>query len=314
VILNTPPKLGMNDVWMRIRTGLAKLLHWLTAPLRLLARPLIAWRNFLRFEPEETPVADLFVRTLENPASLVDHLEALRRHLLRSLGVLVLTTLASTLFAGRLLDWLAQPVGGIEQLQAIEVTESIGAFMRVTLLSGFTLASPYIGLELFAFINPGLRPRERVFVLTAIPAAVGLFALGMTFAYKLMLPIALPFLLNFLGITTVPRPANYIRFVTGVMFWIGVSFQFPLVIYSLARLGLVQARALARAWRFAILGIAILAAAVTPTIDPVNMGLVMAPMIVLYFVSIALAFIGQRSHTRAGIASKAEELSPAPKS
>jgi sec-independent protein translocase protein TatC len=82
------------------------------------------------------------------------------------------------------------------------------------------------------------------------------------------------------------------------MFWIGVSFQFPLIIYGLAALGVVNARSLIKGWRFAILGIAVLAAAVTPTIDPVNMGLVMLPMIVLYFVSIGMAGIASRGRFR----------------
>lgn len=81
------------------------------------------------------------------------------------------------------------------------------------------------------------------------------------------------------------------------MFWIGVTFEFPLVIYLLANLGLIKAKALATQWRFAIVIIAVIAAAITPTVDPVNMGLVMAPMIVLYFISIGLAFLAQRNRT-----------------
>jgi sec-independent protein translocase protein TatC len=82
------------------------------------------------------------------------------------------------------------------------------------------------------------------------------------------------------------------------MFWIGVAFEFPLIIYLLAVVGIVNARMLWRAWRVAIVGIAVLAAAITPTIDPVNMGLVMAPMTVLYFVSIGLAAIAERGRNR----------------
>jgi sec-independent protein translocase protein TatC len=276
-----------------IRSFLYAIWRVLTFPFRLITKPFIAVRNFITHEPDDTAVGDVITRTFENPSLLIEHLEALRRHLLRSVFVLILTTLASTLFAGQVLEFLARPIGGTTELQAIEVTESIGAFMRVTLLSGFALASPYIGLEIFAFAHPGLRSRERVLLITAIPAAIALFLLGMAFAYFYMLPIALPFLLNFLGIVTVPRPSNYIRFVTGVMFWIGLAFQFPLITYILARLGFVRARTLANGWRFAVLGIAVLAAAITPTIDPVNMGLVMAPMIVLYFLSIGLAALAQ---------------------
>ncbi len=279
---------------MIIRTILTKLWHLITFPFRLIAKPFIAIRDFIIREPEDAPVADVVARTFTDPSVLLEHIEALRGHVLRSMAALFLTVLASTAFAGRVLDWLAQPVGGIQALQAIEVTESIGAFMRVSLLSGFALALPYIGAEIFAFLNPGLKRRERMLLIIAIPISTLLFLLGMAFAYGIMLPITLPFLLNFLGIVTVPRPSNYIRFVTGVMFWIGIAFQFPLVIYILARLGIVQAKSLIRGWRFAILGIAILAAVITPTIDPVNMALVMVPMIVLYFISIVLAALAQR--------------------
>jgi sec-independent protein translocase protein TatC len=78
------------------------------------------------------------------------------------------------------------------------------------------------------------------------------------------------------------------------LFWIGVTFEFPLAIYVLASLGLVKAKTLATQWRLAIVVIAVLAAAITPTVDPVNMGLVMAPMVVLYFFSIFLARLAQR--------------------
>ncbi len=277
-----------------IRTFFRRLWHLIITPFRWIARPFLKLRDFLNFEPEDTPIADVFSRTVEEPSLLIDHLEALRRHLLRSIAVLILAVLASTLFAKRALGWLAGPIGGLDQLQAIEVTESIGVFMRVSLLTGFAITLPYIGIEIFAFLNPGLRRRERILLLTAIPAATILFLLGIAFTYFILLTPAIDFLLHFMDIRAAIRPASYIQFVTGLMFWIGVAFQFPLIIYALAGLGFVNAKALLRGWRFAILGIAVLAAAVTPTIDPINMGLVMIPMIVLYFISIGLAAIAGR--------------------
>jgi len=279
-----------------MRRFLRRLLHLLAAPFRFITRPI---RNFINYEPEDAPIGDVFSRTVEQPSLLLDHLEALRRHLLRSIIVLVITIGVSTLFAQDVLAWLAAPIGGLQKLQAIEVTENIGAFMRVTLLTGFAMALPYIGLEIFAFLNPGLRRRERILLLSMIPAATVLFIAGMAFSYYIMLPAALPFLLNFLGISAAIRPANYIRFVTGLMFWIGLAFQFPLVIYALATLGVVRARSLLQGWRFAVVGIAVIAAAATPTIDPVNMGLVMLPMVVLYFLSIGLAAMAGRGRRRA---------------
>jgi sec-independent protein translocase protein TatC len=94
-----------------------------------------------------------------------------------------------------------------------------------------------------------------------------------------------------MGIQAQLRPNSYFSFVTGLMFWIGISFEFPLVIYVLTAIGFVKPQILAQQWRIAIVVIAIVAAAITPTVDPVNMSLVMIPMSLLYFVSIGLSYI-----------------------
>lgn len=281
-----------------IRRILSLIIQIITAPFRLITWPFRKVRDFINFEPEDIPTADVFARTIEQPTVLLEHISALRKHLFRAVIALFITTGISFVFATQILDFLAEPIGGIEKLQAIEVTESIGAFMRVSLLSGFALAFPYILFEVFTFVNPGLKKRERVLILMSLPFAAMLFIAGLAFAWFVMLPTALPFLLQFMDIKTVPRPSNYIRFVTNLMFWIGIAFQFPLVIFVLASLGIVRAETLVRGWRIAIIGIAVLAAIVTPTVDPVNMGLVMLPMIILYFFSIFLAKIAQRSRDR----------------
>jgi sec-independent protein translocase protein TatC len=279
-----------------------KILNFLrriiTAPFRLITWPFRKFRDFINFEPEDTSTPDVFAQTIKEPMVLLEHLDVLRKHLFRSLAALAVTTGISFAFASQILDFLAQPIGGINELQSIEVTESLGAFMRVSLLSGVTLALPYLLLEAFAFINPALKKRERITILIALPFAAIMFVGGLAFAYFIMLPAALPFLLNFLDITTIPRPSNYVRFVTNLMFWIGVSFQFPLVIYALAAVGFVKAKTLISGWRFAIIGIAVLAAMVTPTVDPVNMALVMAPMSVLYLLSIGMAVIAGRGRAK----------------
>ncbi len=93
------------------------------------------------------------------------------------------------------------------------------------------------------------------------------------------------------------RLSSIVGFVTRVLFWIGLSFEFPLVIFILASLGIVSASVLAKNWRIAIVVIAIMAALVTPTVDPVNMAIVMGPLILLYFFSIGLAALAQRKRT-----------------
>jgi sec-independent protein translocase protein TatC len=271
----------------------------LTAPFRWIGVLFSELNQFLTEEPEDTPLGDSFQKAVEHPQDLLYHLNALRKHLFRAIGFLFLTTVLSFAFTSQIIDFLAQPIGGIGKLIAIDPTEPIGVFMRVALLSGFALAFPYIALELWLFAAPGLRKDSRLFALAAIPIATLFFLGGMAFAYFVMMPAALPFLLNFMGLTTQARPSSYIRFVTGVMFWIGVAFEFPLAIYVLARIGLVRGEMLAHQWRLAIVVIAIAAAAITPTVDPVNMALVMGPMILLYFLSIALAYMAQRGRLEA---------------
>jgi len=287
-----------------------------TAPFRLLIRA-VTWPfrrvlDFVNFEPPDTSASDAFAQTLQHPMVLLDHLEALRGHLMRSLIAMAIGTGAGFAFAERILDWMAQPIGGMDELQAIEVTESVGAFMKVSLLTGFVLAFPYILLELFAFINPGLKRRERILLLTSIPVATVLFLAGVAFAYFVMLPAALPFLLNFLGIATVPRPSNYINFTTNMLFWIGIAFTFPLIVFALASVGMVRSATLLKGWRFAIVGIAVMAAAITPTVDPVNMTLLMLPMVVLYGLGILLAAVAERARKRRVARAELAEASPPP--
>lgn len=265
----------------------------ITAPFRWIGNLLEPVRAFFMDEPEDAPLPDAFAKAIERPIGILEHLDALRKHLFRSIIVMVVTTAIAFVFIQDLLAWLTQPIGGMEKLQAIEVTEPLGVAMRVALLAGFAVAMPYIAFELWLFAGPGLKRSARLRGLVSIPLVALFFLAGMAFAYYAMLPAALPFLLNFLGIPAMVRPDSYIRFSTGLMFWIGVAFQFPLVIFALAGMGLVKARMLAQNWRMAIILIAVLSAAITPTIDPVNMGLVMGPMILLYFLSIGLAYLAQ---------------------
>jgi sec-independent protein translocase protein TatC len=220
-----------------------------------------------------------------------DHVKELRGRLFFALISLAVTTLGSFMFAQYAIEFLAVPIGGLQNLVSIEVTENVGVFFRVSLLSGFILALPFILYQLLAFITPGLYPQEKRMLLLSIPLATLLFIGGVAFAYYIMLPTALPFLVSILGVQTLPRLSNYINFVTNLMFWIGVAFETPLVVYALAKFHIVTAQALLKQWRIAIVIIAVIAAVVTPTPDPVNMGLMMAPLFVLYLLSVLFAYI-----------------------
>lgn len=231
--------------------------------------------------------------------SIWDHLKELRNRLFIGLIAMVVTSALSFIFADQIIGVLAKPLpGGIESFLSIEVTENMGVFMRVSLLSGFVFALPIILFEIMGFIVPGLTDQERKWIYLSIPFATILFLGGVVFTYFVMLPTAIPFLINFLGIKTTPRPSFYIEFVTGLMFWVGVLFEMPLVMFILAKLGLVTASFLLKGWRFAVIIIALIAAVITPTSDPINMGILMLPLIALYFLSVGLAAIAGRNPTR----------------
>jgi len=271
----------------------------LTAPFRWFGGLVINIRNFFSEEPEDAPLPDALAKTVQDPMGVLYHLNILRKHLTRGLIFIVLTTALSFTFIDQIMDFLIQPLPEAQRgLIAIDPTEPVGTVMRAALLSGVTLGFPYLALEAWLFIGPGVSRRARFFGLIAIPIAFLFFVGGMAFAYYVILPAGLPFLINFGGFEPQMRASSYFRFISSLLFWIGVFFEFPLVVYLLASLGMVQARALANQWRLAIVIIAIIAAMITPTIDPVNMALVMGPMSVLFFLSIGLAYIAQAGRAR----------------
>ncbi len=226
--------------------------------------------------------------------SIWDHIDELRKRLFVSVIALAVTTLAAFAFVPVLLDFITVPVGGIENLQSIEVTENIGVFMRLSLLTGFIFAFPVIITELLMFIAPGLEKNEKRWIFIIIPVATFLFLSGAAFAYFVMLPVAIPYLINFLGVPTTPRLLSYIKFTTSLIFWLGIGFELPIVVFALAKFRLVTPQTLLKQWRIAIVIIAVLAAAITPTVDPINMAILMGPLFILYLISVLFAFIAIR--------------------
>ncbi len=227
----------------------------------------------------------------ETPMTLLEHLNELRRRLFRSLFALVIGVLASAAFTGTILRYLIRPYGA--ELKVLGPTESVVMYFRVALLTGAILAIPYITLQLFLFVAPGLTRREKRWIYLALPATTALFLIGVGFAWFIMVPTALSFLRDFeSGIFEADWTAErYIAFITSLLFWIGVAFEMPVVVFVLARLGLLGPRPLIRNWRLAIVLITIAAALITPTVDPFNMLLVIAPLLGLYVLSIGLAAI-----------------------
>lgn len=236
--------------------------------------------------------------------TLLGHLNELRIRLTYVAVALLITTALSFAFAEPVLQFLLGPyansIEGVVELQTLEPTEGIETFFKVSLLSGSIFAMPVILYQFWQFIVPGLTKSEKKYVFIFLPSALLLFVLGILFAWFVLIPAAVFFLANFLGtiFKTDWTPRGYIGFVLRMLFWLGLAFEMPVIIYFVARVGVVTAQALREQWRFAIVGIAVLAAVITPSIDPVTMLLTMAPLLILYMLSIGLAVVGQRQFER----------------
>ena len=229
---------------------------------------------------------------------LLQHLSELRARLLWSAAAIAMTSTVSFLFADEVIQVLIRPYGGL--LQVIEPTEGFAVFLRVGLTGGVALASPILIYQVLSFVSPGLTRRERRVLMGVMPGALLLYVAGASFAWFLMIPAATDFLSTFMSDIFVVNWTSraFVKFVLSITLWIGVAFEMPLVLMFLAWLGAVTPQKLIHGWRLAVVIIAIVAAAITPTIDPFNMLLVMGPLFTLYLFSIALTVFPYRARKR----------------
>jgi sec-independent protein translocase protein TatC len=228
----------------------------------------------------------------ERRLPILGHLAELRTRLTRSVIAVLVTTVLSFVFYHQLFKILMRPAG-TTQFIAIEMTEMIGVIFRVCLMAGIVLAIPYLTYEFIMFVAPALTPKEKRYVLLAVPWIGLMFVGGVVFGYFVLVPPAMGFLLNFGNDIAViqPRIGNYINVITRLLLAIGLVFEMPVVSTFLARLGIVNGRMLAGKRKWAIILAFVVAAIITPTFDPVNQTLVAVPLIILYEMSIWLAYL-----------------------
>ncbi|MBI9048216.1 MAG: twin-arginine translocase subunit TatC [Anaerolineaceae bacterium] len=229
-------------------------------------------------------------RENELKMSFLSHLDDLRKHLFKAIVGIAAFSMVSFIIAEPVLEIISKPIGGLQNLQSIGVTENFTIIMKVSFLSGFIFSFPYTLFQILGFMFPALKTKEKRMFLLFFPLGIIFFVGGVLFAYYVMLPAAIPFLVGQLSsVQTIPHLEDYFSFTLSLIFWLGVSFESPLLILVLAKLKIVNAKMLLKNWRIAIVVIAILAAVITPTGDPINMGLFMAPLILLYLISILFA-------------------------
>jgi sec-independent protein translocase protein TatC len=227
--------------------------------------------------------------------TILGHLAELRRRLIRGAIAVLITTVVSFIFYERILNILIAPAPVNIQLQAIEMTEMLSISMRIAIVCGIILASPYLTYELIMFVSPALTRKEKRYVYLVLPWIALMFAAGVAFSYFVLIPRMTFFLLTWGSniVDVVPKIGSYINLVTRLLLAVGLVFEMPVLTTFLARIGVLKPKWLADRRKGAIIFAFILAAIITPTIDPINQCLVAIPLVLLYELSIWLAKLVQ---------------------
>lgn len=240
-------------------------------------------------------------KTKENDLTLRGHLDELRQRLIKSVIAVVITTGVSFVFARRIFDFFQSRAPEDTVFIAIEVTEKIGIYMKLCLYSGLVLALPFLIYQMVMFVHPALTRTERKYLYMLLPGVILFFFAGAAFTYYIFLPPALQFLIDFplmedVAISQI-RIGSYISIVAKMLLIMGLIFELPIIMYFLARIGVITSKWLSKYRKFAYVCAFIVSAIVTPTIDPINQTIVAIPIILLYEVGILFSKIAQRQRS-----------------
>ncbi len=221
--------------------------------------------------------------------SLFDHLEELRQRIFYSLIALVVGAVGCFLFVKPLVQLLEAPARGVKFLQ-LAPGEFFFVSLKVAGYSGLLVAIPVILYQIIQFILPGLTRRERQLILPIVAGSTVLFLAGLVFAYLLLIPAAVNFFMNY-GEDVVEQLWSidrYFEFVLLLLLSTGLAFQVPVIQILLGFFGIVSARQMLSAWRYVLLGSAVLGAVLTPSTDPITQTLLAGAVVGLYFGGIAM--------------------------
>lgn len=222
--------------------------------------------------------------------SFVEHLEELRKRIIISMVALAVGTTACFIFKGRVLALLIEPLGG-RRLITLAPAESFMTVFKVAAYGGLIAASPVIIYQIWAFVAPGLKTHERRSALLATILTSTLFFAGVVFAWFLVLPRGLDFLLSYESGTfdQQVQAARYFSFVMMFLLGFGLVFELPAMIITLARLGLVRAETMSRHRKYIYLAGAVISAALTPGQDLFSMLAMIIPFILLFEISVFIS-------------------------
>jgi sec-independent protein translocase protein TatC len=238
---------------------------------------------------------------IDTTMSLGDHLEELRIRLILALVGLVVGSVICLIFCPKIIAFIEKPylkaMGQQATLQTLAPADGIISYIKIALISGLILSSPWVFYQLWMFVAAGLYPHERRYIYLATPFSAALFVTGALFFIRVVAPLTLKFLVNFnqkiLGVSSNFTFANYISFVTMLMLIFGIAFQTPVAIFFLNRTGLVSIRAFQKSRKFVLLGIFIVAAMATPP-DVISQVTLAIPLYALFELGILLCWFAER--------------------
>ena len=247
----------------------------------------------------ETPTASADSRSGLLSMGFLEHLEELRKRIIWSFFSIVAGFLICYIWHEEIFGWIQKPIVTVlsahklsTQLVYTNPVDPFNMYLKISLIAGIFLASPFILYQVWSFIAPGLYKSERRYVGPFMFSTVGLFMAGGLFAYKMVYPAALSFLVQYsLQFTPMITINEYIDLFMTIVLGLGVIFELPILVFFLALFGIVSPGWMWRNLRYAILGIFVVAAAIAPTPDIISMCTFAAPMIVLYFLSIGVAYM-----------------------
>lgn len=238
--------------------------------------------------------------------SFLAHLEELRRRIIYAALFVIAGFFGCWYWSDKIFGFMMVPItdaltrnGLTPQLVYLNPTEPFNLYLKVGLLAGLFVASPFILYQIWAFIAPGLYRNEKKYVLPFMGSTIFLFIAGAAFGYKMVYPAALDFLVSY-GKQFQPMITigEYTSLFLTIIVGLGIIFELPILAFFLALMGVISAKWMWKNFRYAFLACFVVAAIVTPTTDIMNMCLFAAPMVVLYAFSILVAYLVHPSRRR----------------
>ena len=236
---------------------------------------------------------------LNSTMSLGDHLEELRTRLLLALAGLAAGAVICLFFGPRIITFIQKPYTELmpgRPLIALAPADAFVGYMKVALISGLIVSSPWVFYQLWMFVSAGLYPREKRYVRLAVPFSAASFIIGALFFIYVVAPISLAFFLKFGEIIDVSPNwtfQKYVSFITILMLVFGLGFQTPIAIFFLSKTGLVSIAALHRSRKYVLLGVFVVAAISTPP-DVISQITLAVPLYLLFELGILLSYVAHR--------------------